>query len=79
MKAQFIRTIGKCSFNGYSFDVYENTNGSATIRPCRFSNTLPAPNFILFDSLNNLEKKLNDICGDLEGVDRVRKLIEVYL
>lgn len=51
MKAKFIKTIGNCSYKGYSFSLYENRDGSATLRPEKFSRQLSRKHFINFPSV----------------------------
>lgn len=77
--SKFIRIIGNCSFNGFGFDIYKNNNGTATIRPTKFGNHMPTKTWVTYDSLDNLENSVNQICGEATGVDRVRILIGKFL
>lgn len=78
--SKFIRTIGNTASNGISFDLYENKDASATIRPVRNMTDLPRKKWQKFDSLEAAENRIDDICGnDLFGAQRVAKLKEVWL
>ncbi len=76
----FIRIIGRASWNGYGFDLYENKDGSATIRPTRNGNDLPTRFWKKFESIKAAENKIEFIAGeDVYGIDRVIKLINEWL
>ena len=77
--SEFIRIIGGCSFNGFGFDIYENKNGSATVRPTKNGNHMPTKKWINYESIERLESALDQICGDSTGVDRVRILIKRFV
>ncbi|WP_045860290.1 hypothetical protein [Teredinibacter purpureus] len=53
--SKFIRSIGKCAVNGIGFDIYENKNGSATIRPTKMNSDLPRKFWKTFDGADKLE------------------------
>lgn len=75
----FIRTIGNCALNGYSFDVYENKNGSATIRPVKSMSDFPRPQWMTFKDLDSLENWVENRCGDVVGAGRVQILKGIFL
>lgn len=74
----FIRSIGRCLVNGYGFDLYENEDGTATVRPVKLYRDLPKSKWVKFDSLESAEKAIENIAGDTSGAERVRELIEVW-
>ena len=75
--SKFIRTIGRAALNGFHFDLYENKNGTATIRPARNLHDLPPKHWVKFKSLDEVETMIDKI--DLEGVVLVKHLINKYL
>jgi len=78
--SEFIRKIGSCSVNGISFSVYENKDGSATVRPCKLSHEFPNSKWIEFESLEVLEEKTNKLVGeDYLGARRVHALKRIWL
>jgi len=77
--AKFIRSIGNCLVNNYGFDLYENENGTATIRPVKLSRDLPRKMWLTYDSIDDAEAAINDMAGeDSEGAQRVKRLIDVW-
>jgi len=78
--ATFIRAIGRCAVNGISFDVYENKDGSATVRPVQKGTDFPRPSWRNYESLEELENTIDKLVGeDLTGASRVQKLKEIWL
>lgn len=75
--SKFIRMIGRAYFNNVGFDVYENEDGSATVRPVKLWHDFPKKHWIKFDSLDHLEEWLDKI--DLSGVELVAALQELWL
>ena len=73
----FIRTISKTRYNSIGFDVYENKDGSATIRPEKLGHDLPSKHWVKFDSLNAIEKFIESI--DMTGVQLVFELQKRFL
>ncbi len=51
MAASFVKNIGKVRFNGFSADLYENKDGSASIRFDKYTKSLPSKTFLNFSSL----------------------------
>lgn len=77
---KFIRTIGKCAVNDISFDVYENKDGSATVRPNNRGTDFPKSKFIKFDSLDVMDVEIDNLVGeDVLGAQRVQALKRVWL
>ena len=56
--SKYIRTIGDVYVNYICFDIYENKDGSATIRPCKAGSDFPRKKWICFESLEALEANL---------------------
>ena len=78
--SQFIRTIGKCAVNGISFDLYENKDSSATIRPVKNGHTFPRASWLGFDGLEQAEAEVDQVAGeDSEGAERVQNLKNAWL
>lgn len=78
-KPEFIRKVGRSSFNGISFDIYINTTGTATLRPCYNDKPLNIKYWITARNLDALERKLDNICGKkCFSIERVTKLIEYF-
>ena len=73
----FIRSIGNCYIARFGLDLYENKNGSATIRPTKQGGyNLPSRNWIRFNSLQDAENTIDSIAGeDSSGADRLYKLL----
>ena len=78
--AKFIRSIGNCLVNNFGFDLYENKDGTAVIRPVKLRRDFPSKHWIRFDSLEDAEKTIERVAGeDTEGAQRVYKLIKAWL
>lgn len=78
--SKFIRNIGNCAVNGVSFGVYENKNGTATVRPCSNGHELPRKKWIKFESIQDLEDSIDNLVGeDVLGASRVYKLCRLWL
>ena len=67
--SEFTRTVGRISYNGYSFRLYENKDGSATLKPVKNGHDLPKINWRTFKNLEEAECKIDEWAGeDSEGV-----------
>lgn len=74
MAATLIRNIGKARLNGYGADLYENKDGSASIRFDRNTHPLPHKTNISFDSLELAEKFINENEG-INGVSTLNNIL----
>jgi len=54
--SEFIKSIGNARYNGFGADLYENKNGSATIRFDKNTRNLPKKHWLTFSSLEDAEK-----------------------
>ncbi len=61
--AKFIKSIGKVRYNGIGADLYENKDGTATIRFDKNMSALPRKSFLKFGSLNNAEEFIENSKG----------------
>lgn len=52
-KSEFIRNIGQCRWNGIGADLYENQDGTATIRFDKNGSDLPRKTWQKFDSVDD--------------------------
>jgi hypothetical protein len=78
--SEFIRSIGNCRVNGIGFDLYENKDDTATIRPNRLGADFPNRSWIKFDSVESAEAAIDHIAGeDTEGAQRVQNLKNHWL
>ena len=76
----FQRSIGNCTLNGIGFDLYENKNGSAAVRPVNRTVDFPRKHWLTFDSLAAAERSIDSAAGvDTEGAQRVRNLKRAWL
>lgn len=78
--ATFIKTIGRCAVNGLSFDLYENDDSSATIRPVKNGHDLPRKQWRKFENVDAATSAVDDAAGeDATGAQRVLNLIRAWL
>ncbi|HBF46199.1 MAG TPA: hypothetical protein DDW91_06865 [Shewanella frigidimarina] len=75
--ATYIRTIAKIRFNNVGFDIYENKNGTATIRPENLGSDFPKSKWIDFDSLEELEEFIDGL--GMTGVSLIAHLQDRFL
>lgn len=61
---KFIRSIGKCYVNRIGFDLYQNQDYSATIRPTTPAKDFPKGKWIKFESLEDAESWIDSIDKD---------------
>ena len=73
MSAAFIKNIGKVRFNGLGADLYENKNGTATIRFDKNCTALPKKTYLCFDDLVKAEAFIES----KEGSDGLNTLINI--
>lgn len=79
-KSEFVRTIGRCFVNSRGFDLYENKNGTATIRFTHPGGDLSKNLWKNFPSLEAAENVIDRIAGeDTIGAERVQKLKNAWL
>lgn len=73
---KFIRSIGKCYVNNIGFDIYENQDGTAHIRPTKQGgHDLPRKYWETFASVEDAEAFVDQHdSGDLTGAGLVQKL-----
>ena len=74
MKATFIRNIGMARLNGFGADLYENTNGTASIRFDKNTNPLPSRTNLIFDSLELAEEFIERNKGS-NGVNTLNNIL----
>jgi len=71
--AKFIRSIGRCYVNGVGFDLYQNSDGSATIRPTRIDGRGYRKRcWLKFSSLGRAESFIESF--ECEGASLIQKL-----
>ena len=70
--SEFIRTIGRCSVNSISFDVYQNQDDSVTVRPSKLGSDFHQKKWIKFDCMEDLETLIEN--QDESGAALVQKL-----
>jgi hypothetical protein len=75
--SKFIKSIGRCYVNNIGFDLYENKDKSATIRPLKLGHQFPKKYWFKFDSLILAEEFIDNI--NLHGASLVQHLKEVLL
>lgn len=68
--SNYITCVGRARVNGFSFDVHENKDGSASIRPNKLMHDLPTATWLTYDSVDDALGFIESVCGDLEGVQR---------
>lgn len=74
--SKFIRSIGRASYNNCGLDIYENRNGSATIRPTICGRDKPQKFWRSFENLEALEAWIVDRNqNELSGVHLVASLL----
>lgn len=76
--SKFIFSVVKICFNGVSFDAYENSNGTATIRPTKNYVDMPKKYWKKFDSVLALKEWLEpkyDIYSDIELIEELYSLL----
>lgn len=69
----FIKSIGGVRFNNLGADLYENNNGTATIRFDKLTHDLPKKHWMKFDSLESAEQFIEK----KQGSNRLNTLINV--
>lgn len=78
--SNFIRKIGGCAVNSISFTLYENKDGSATVRPEKNGTPFPRAKWITFESLEAAEKSIDSVAGEeTEGAQRVHNLKKAWM
>lgn len=68
--SNYITCVGRARINDFSFDVHENKNGSASIRPNKLGYDLPTATWLTYDSVDDALEFIEELCGDLEGAER---------
>lgn len=83
--SKFIRTVGKCAINHFSFDIYKNKDGTSTIRTIKRGRNVNSA-IKKFSSLQELENWLEVLFyGEItatyveERAEHVQILKEVML
>ena len=66
----YITCVGRARVNNFSFDVHENKNGSASIRPNKLGHDLPPKTWLTYKSVDDAKDYIEEVCGDLEGAER---------
>ena len=76
----FIKSIGKVYFNNIGFDLHENEDGTATIRPVKLGHDLPGWEWKKFESLEAAENWIDKQWTDnLTAVGFVSKLQDIMM
>lgn len=68
--SNYITCVGRARINNFSFDVHENKDGSASIRPNKLGHDLPTKTWLTYESVDDALAYIEDVCGDLEGAKR---------
>ncbi len=68
--SNYITCVGRSRVNNFSFDLYENKDGSASIRPCKLGHDLPTTTWLTYKSVDEARDYIDKVCGDLEGAQR---------
>lgn len=66
----YITCVGRARINNFSFDVYENKDGSASIRANKLGHDLPTKTWLIYSSVEEAKDYIEKVCGDLEGAQR---------
>jgi hypothetical protein len=77
--SKFIRSIGGCYVANIGFDLYENKNGTATVRPVKLGNDFPKPKWLTFPNLEAAELAIETAAKGEVGAQRVHNLKQVWL
>jgi hypothetical protein len=77
--SNFIRSIGGCYVANIGFDLYENKNGSATVRPIKLGHDFPKTKWLKFKDLAAAEAAIDSISPGLTGAQRVAALQQAWL
>lgn len=73
-KSTFVKNIGGARWNGYGADLYENANGTASIRFDKLTHPLPHKHYMVFTSLSAAEKFIEDNLGNT-GLNTLRNIL----
>lgn len=76
MKATFIESIGNVRWNGYGADLYENADGTASIRFDKLTNPLPPKYNLKFPSLDAANEFISKNSGNT-GLQTLRNIINL--
>lgn len=68
--SKYITCVGGLRVNNFSFDIYENKDGSASIRANKLGYDLPTKTWLTYNSVEEAKDYINEVCGDLEGAQR---------
>jgi len=69
--SNYITCVGRSRVNNFSFDIYENKDGSASIRANKLGHDLPTRTWLTYSSIEEAKDFVKEVCGDLEGAERV--------
>lgn len=66
----YISCVGRSRVNGFSFDIHENKDGSASIRPNKLGHDLPTTTWLTYNSVEQAKDYIEEVCGDLREAER---------
>lgn len=78
-KSLWLTQLGGCYLNGVGFDLYVNSDLTATVRPKKFTNDVTFKEFIRFESVDAAWDEIRQIGGESDGAALVDKLKTAWL